>query len=199
MPLPGMAEQDIACTPPKPSPSFLVPHPFNSFPPLDCHVSPPLLVLNGGPKLDRFRDNLDAIALTYHEDMRGEAQDATTERLTLLLKTWDLIMGAKDDARKWQESQTGKRKRDKDDDDIERLSQKTGRTTRSSAKTQRESESEPPSQPKTPPKKNSGTRKRDETLTGKVLARLGEPDDNRDRIKVWAEASAGSWQENPVV
>jgi len=196
-----MPKYDIAYAPLEPSSSSLVHHPFNSFPPLECHVLPPLLVLNGGPKLqvDHSQDSLDAIALMYHEDVRGEAQVATKERLSLLQDIWDVIKNAKDEAGKWEDSKKVKRKWGKDDDDIEQHSQTTSRTTCSSAKTQWNSESDLPTQCKALPGKISGTRKQDRTLTGKVLACLGEPDDHMDRIKVWAEATAGSWQENWVI
>ncbi len=120
---------------------------------------------------------------------------ATKRSLILLRDIWDLIVDAKDDAKKWEESERGKRKRDKDGDDIERLSQRTGCTTHSSAKTQRNSESKPASQTRTQPKKNPGKRKRDRTLSGRVLARLGKHDNSMDRIKEWAEVTAECWQE----
>ena len=83
-------------------------YPFNSFPPLECHVSPPPAVINGGPK--NFNLDLDDIALTYHEQKRSQTQVETKQRLTLLRDIWDLIMGAKDDTKKWEESKNGKRK-----------------------------------------------------------------------------------------
>ena len=51
-------------------------------------------------------DDLDAISSMYHGG--GESNETTTECLTLLYRTWSLIMGAKDLAKKWEEESRGK-------------------------------------------------------------------------------------------
>jgi len=81
-------------------------YPFNTFPPLECYVSPPLAVINGGPKLANL--DLDAISLTYHGQESSETQVATKERLTLLYSIWGLIMNAKDLAKEWENENRGK-------------------------------------------------------------------------------------------
>src|SRR6266849_9551246 len=139
-------------------------YPFNSFPPLECHVSPPLAVINGGPKLADI--DLDAISLSYHRQ-DNETQIATKERLALLSSIWGLFMGAKDLAKEWENENRRKklkRKRDQDDDDVARplQRQRTDRTTRPIPT------SEPTRQATggTPPKEISRTRKRDwETMS----------------------------------
>jgi hypothetical protein len=75
-------------------------YPFNSLPPLECHVSPPLAVINGGPKLAGL--DLHTISSNYHGQGSSEIQ-ATKERLTLLDKIWGLIMGSRDSAKQWSQ------------------------------------------------------------------------------------------------
>jgi hypothetical protein len=41
-------------------------YPFNLFPPLECHISPLLAVINGCPRLANL--DLDAIPSTYHRE-----------------------------------------------------------------------------------------------------------------------------------
>jgi hypothetical protein len=169
--------------------------PFNSFPPLECHVSPPLAVINGGPKLAGL--DLDAISLTYHRRESNGTQIATKERLTLLCSIWGLITGAKDLAKEWENENRGeKRKLGQSDGDIGRLLQRTDCTTHSIAKPQRNSEPIRQAIGGTQPKEILGTRKRDwktmsssMTLTGDVLARLGKRQKTVDSIKEWVESS----------
>lgn len=205
MPLPGILREDLPRHPvgSEQSRTELVPFPFK-LPPLECHVSPPLAVINGSEKLAHLGDDLDDIALTYHEEeskTMTQTSIATKERLTLLRGIWDLIMGAQEDAKKWEESHRPKRKRD-DFVDIGRGSQRSGPTTRSSAKTRRNTE--PSDHAGTQPKdsggrkhdkKKSGNRKRGTKLTGDVLARLGKDHESARRIKEWAEATARHWEE----
>ena len=62
MPLPPLAHQPVFRRVLNPSETWeMFPYPFNSFPPLECHISPPLAVINGGPKLVNL--DLDAISL----------------------------------------------------------------------------------------------------------------------------------------
>jgi hypothetical protein len=81
--------------------------PFCSFPALKSHVSPPLAVINGGPKLVGL--DLEAVSLTYHRENSNKTDlAATTERLTLLHSIWGLITGAKEAAEKWENESRGK-------------------------------------------------------------------------------------------
>jgi hypothetical protein len=90
-------------------------YPFNSLPPLNCHISPPLAVINGGPKLSGL--DLLGISSTYHG---GESNATTHERLALLHGIWRRITGAKELPKKWdKENREKQRKQDPDDDDRE--------------------------------------------------------------------------------
>lgn len=84
--------------------------PFCLFPALKSHVSPPLAVINGGPRLAGL--DLEAVALAYHGQNSDETDlAATRERLTLLRHIWGLITDAQDAAKKWEnESRRKKRK-----------------------------------------------------------------------------------------
>ena len=106
-------------------------HPFSSFPPLECHITPPLAVINGGPELANL--DLDLISSTYHGQEGSETQP-TKERLDLLCSIWDLTTNAKGIADDWGYNE--RRKRGKYDD-VEH-SQKTDRTTRFKYKIQTE-------------------------------------------------------------
>ena len=95
MPLPHLSHNPILRGPLDPSdPWELFYYPFNTLPPLECHLSPPLVVINGGSKLVDL--DLDAVSLTYHMQETSEAQRATKERLTVLNRIWSLITGAKE-------------------------------------------------------------------------------------------------------
>jgi len=113
-------------------------YPFNSFPPLESHISPPLAVINGGPKLLGL--DLGAISSRYHRKERIETRLATKKRLTLLRSIWDLFMGVKDLAKQWENENKEQKRMWDQDGDIVRLSQRTDRTTRSISKPQRNSE-----------------------------------------------------------
>lgn len=73
-------------------------YPFDSLPPLECRISPPLVVIDG-PKLGDL--DLDAISLMYHRQESSETQVATKEHLVLLCSVWDLMKGAKDPEKNW--------------------------------------------------------------------------------------------------
>src|ERR1700755_1097732 len=97
--------------------------PFDPFPPLECHVSPPIAVINDGPMLADL--DLNAISLTYHRKESDETQIVTKERLTLLRSIWGLITGAKDLAKEWENENRGeKRKPNQGDGNIGRLLQR---------------------------------------------------------------------------
>ena len=182
--------------------------PLCSFPALKSHISPPLAVINGGPKLVGL--DLEAISLMYHGENGSLSKTdlaATTERLTLLNKIWGLITGATEAAEKWEDECRGKkRKRDPDDDnhEVDTSAQRTRPNTRSSMKS---IQSEPTREAigGTPRSKNSnfGARKRGGrdmlrlhmTLTGDVLARLGKCHNDTDRIKEWLEVTSSAWSQ----
>ena len=60
MPLPGISKQHI----PHYKGDPMVHYPYKLLPSLICHISPPLAVINGGPKL--FSLELLDISSTYH-------------------------------------------------------------------------------------------------------------------------------------
>jgi hypothetical protein len=171
-------------------------HPFNTFPPLRCHISPPLAVANAGPKLSRF--NLEDIALAYHNQERNEPQKKTLERLTVLRDIWDLIEGAKGLAKSWAEEQgRNKRKRDPDDDDDDMRSQ---RSVRSAMKSSQCDSPTCQHNGETQARENLGMHKRNwemmdsstTTLTGVALARLESEKRQKtdDWIKTWVESTS---------
>jgi hypothetical protein len=202
MPLPNLAHEPISRRVLNPSETWQhYPHPFNTLPPLECHVSPPLAVINAGPKLIDL--DLDQVSLTYHGSEENESQRETKERLALLCRIWDLFTSAKVDAKTWEDDQRGtKRKRDKDDDDVDRLSQRSGRITRSTASSSSQHNSDPTGQvigsAGSKLKRGPGTRKRNweimtastTTLTGDTLARLGKRQKTRKCVKKWAESTS---------
>jgi hypothetical protein len=98
-------------------------HPFIDFPDVSCHVPPPLLAIQGGPTL--CGQDLDGLAAPH------VASRDIKLRLEALKEIWTLMEGARVNAEKWGVSVAGKRKRDRDEDDMERLSFSTRRTTRS--------------------------------------------------------------------
>ena len=141
MPLPQFATPFILYFSQTGTDDVIYKSPFCSYPALESHVSPPLAVINGGPKLAGL--DLEAVSLTYHGENGNETDIAATrERLTLLRSIWGLITGAKEAAEKWEnESRVKKRKHDQDGDDVlDTYSQTTRRTTCSSLKSNRKSE-----------------------------------------------------------
>ena len=75
-------------------------YPFDSLPPLECHISPPLVEING-PKLGDL--DQDAISLIYHGQESNETQVATKESLILLYSVWDPITCAKILEKNWRD------------------------------------------------------------------------------------------------
>ena len=97
-------------------------HPYHTLPDLECHLAPPyVLAINRGPKLANL--DLDAVTLDYCESSNSCA--TLKCQMELLCEIWEILLNAKDDANKWEESKRGKRKRDSEDEDIERLTQST--------------------------------------------------------------------------
>lgn len=89
-----------------------------------------MAVINGGPKW--IGVDLDAIVRECHQ--KTESQQALRRQLELLREIWALFLNAQNDAKAWEQAQSGKRKRDEEDEngeDLERHSQSSQRTTRS--------------------------------------------------------------------
>jgi len=111
------------------------PHPYRDLPDLVCHVAPPYVIINAGPKCAGL--DLDLLARTYCQSETGESQEELRHRLELLHDIWGLIEGAKEAAKAWEEKEReakGKRKRKRDKDDIDTSSMTTKRTTRSQSR-----------------------------------------------------------------
>jgi hypothetical protein len=145
-------------------------YPYRSLPVLECHITPPLAVINAGLKYAVA--DLDAIALNYHQQQADDSQQALRHRLTLLCETWALFENAKDDAEAWEVVKRGKRKRDRDDDDIEQLSQMSKRTTRSQSQSHLPSTVGSPRARSAPSRcggqsKQSGTKEESKQTSGK--------------------------------
>jgi hypothetical protein len=105
-------------------------YPFHTVPEVECHIAPPFLAINGGAKCSAV--NLNAIVAQYESSNLPPALEG---RLDLLRQIWELIQNAKEEADSWRKNSTkGKRKREQDDDDIERLSRSTRLTTRSQSR-----------------------------------------------------------------
>jgi hypothetical protein len=102
-------------------------YPYKTLPHLECHLTPSFAAINGGPKC--AGTDLDAITLDYCQS--SDSRPALKRRLELLCEIWKLFQDAKEDASNWERGLRGKRKREQEDEDIERLTQSSQRTTRS--------------------------------------------------------------------
>ena len=100
-------------------------YPYQTVPSLECHIAPPFAVINAGPKCA----GLDLVAVARAYCQTNETQQALQGRLELLCETWNLFENARGDAKDWGNEK--KRKREHEDEDIERLTQSSKRTTRS--------------------------------------------------------------------
>jgi hypothetical protein len=107
-------------------------YPYQGLPLLECHIAPPFAVINAGPKCKRH--HINQIVREYCLQQTSEFRKELEERLALLCNTWALFEDAKKDAKVWEVEKRGKRKRDRDDEDIENLSRGSKRTTRSQAR-----------------------------------------------------------------
>ena len=105
-------------------------YPYQNLPDLECHIAPPFAAINGGPKCAGA--DLDALTLDYCQS--SDSRPALKRRLELLCEIWEIFQNAKEDASDWERSNRGKRKREQDDEDIERLTQSSRRTTRSQSR-----------------------------------------------------------------
>lgn len=105
-------------------------YPYQTLPDLECHIAAPFSVINGGPKC--AGNDLDGLTLTYCQS--SDSRPALKRRLELLCKVWEIFQNAKEDAENWEKATRGKRKREEEDEDIERLTQSSRRTTRSQSR-----------------------------------------------------------------
>jgi hypothetical protein len=80
---------------------------YHTVPDLECHIAPPFLAINGGPKC--AGTDLDAITLDYCNS--SDSRVALKRRLELLCEIWKLFLDAKEDAINWQRDKRGKSER----------------------------------------------------------------------------------------
>jgi hypothetical protein len=108
-------------------------YPFSDLPSLECHIAPPYAAINAGHKLAsaNLQDVVEKCGGSdaYRADLM--------ECLLLLQEIWQLFMNAKDDAGRWEKSNRQPTKRERDEDDMERLSHMERRTTRSKSHSSR--------------------------------------------------------------
>jgi hypothetical protein len=166
-------------------------YPYETVPDLECHIAPPFAAINGGPKCTGT--DLDTITLDYCPS--SDSRRALKHRLELLCEIWELFQNAKEDANKWERGMKGKRKREQEDEDIERLTQSSRRTARSQSRMSQDPTGDNtivmhPSQ--------AGSRKRKAasslrltTLTKRAVSHLSKRQKTSDfhmKIKYWAES-----------
>jgi hypothetical protein len=134
IPLPGLAREPFLRRSLDSSEQWQIHlHPYQTLPPLECHIAPPFVVINGGPKCAGA--DLDAIARACCQT--NESLQALKDRLELLSETWNLFENAMAKAKDWEMEKRGKRKRDHNDEDIERFLQPSHRTARSQSRSSR--------------------------------------------------------------
>ena len=121
-------------------------HPYRDLPELECHIAPPYVVINAGPKCVDI--DLDRVALDYHESETSDSQRELKRQLELLCDIWALFENAKEAANAWggkEREERRKRKRKRDEDDVDTSSLTTKRTTRSQTRTANGGHDGPPS------------------------------------------------------
>ncbi|KAG1802507.1 uncharacterized protein BJ212DRAFT_1487309 [Suillus subaureus] len=106
--------------------------PFHTLPDLECHIAPPYVVINAGPKC--VGQDLTEIARVYYQSEEStDKRNELLSQLQLLCKTWALFEGAKHAAKTWATKQrkelrfetlfsAGKRKRALTESAVLRLS-----------------------------------------------------------------------------
>jgi hypothetical protein len=164
-------------------------YPYDTLLDLECHIAPPFAAINGGPKC--VGTDLDAITLDYCQS--SDSRPALKRRLELLCEIWEIFQNAKEDANNWERGMRGKRKREREDEDIERLTQSSQRTTRSQSRV-----SQGPTGDSVKHIHTSGSRKRKAapsssgmTLTERAVFRLSKrrkTSDFRTMVKHWSES-----------
>jgi hypothetical protein len=142
------------------------------------------LAINGGPKCAGA--DLDAITLGYCES--HDSRPALKRRLELLSEIWKLFQDTMEDASSWQREKMGKRLREQEDGDIERLTQSSQRTTRSQSRASQGTTRKRSRKRKASPSL-FGT-----TLTERAVLRLTKRQKNSDfrtTVKHWVESMQG--------
>jgi hypothetical protein len=105
-------------------------HPYHDLPELECHIAPPYVVINAGPKCIGI--DLNQVALDYHQSETNDSQRELKYQLEFLRDIWSLFEDAKEVAKAWQaKEREGRRKekRKRDDDDVDTSSLTTKCTT----------------------------------------------------------------------
>jgi len=64
-------------------------HPYRDLPELECHISPPYVVINTGPKCVGL--DLDQVGLNYHESETSDSQRELKHQLQLSCNIWVLL------------------------------------------------------------------------------------------------------------
>jgi hypothetical protein len=159
-------------------------YPFHTVPEVECHIAPPFAVINGGAKFSAV--NCNAIVAQYESSNLPPALEG---RLDLLRQIWELIQNTKEEVDNWRKNTTkGKRKREQDDEDIERLSRSTRLTTRSQSRILHRRGDDVGRKRKAPPS-SCGM-----TLTKCAVLRFSKrqkPSDFRTAITRWAKSVQG--------
>jgi len=159
-------------------------YPYRTVPDLECHVAPPFSVINAGPKC--MGTDLDAITLGYCES--DDSRPTLKRRLELLCEIWELFQDTKEDASSWQRDKSGKRTREQEDADIERLTQSSQRTTRSQS---RASQGPTGNRMKRSRKRKASPSLCGSTLTERAVLHLTKrqkTSDFRTTVKHWVES-----------
>ena len=131
IPLPGLAREPFLRRSLDSSEQWQIHlHPYQTLPPLECHIAPPFVIINGGPKCTGA--NLDVISWACCQMSKN--QQALKDWLELLSETWSRFENAMANAKDWEMEKRSKRKREHNNKDIERLSQSRQRTTQSQSR-----------------------------------------------------------------
>lgn len=130
--------------------------------------------------------DLDAITLGYCES--DDSRPTLKRRLELLCEIWELFQDTKEDASSWQRDKSGKRTREQEDADIERLTQSSQRTTRSQS---RASQGPTGNRMKRSRKRKASPSLCGSTLTERAVLHLTKrqkTSDFRTTVKHWVES-----------
>ena len=160
-------------------------HPYRDLPELECHIAPPYVVINAGPKCVGL--DLDQVALDYHESETSDSQRELKRQLQLLCNIWALFENAKEAANAWgvkEREERRKRKRKRDEDDMDTSSLTTKRTTRSQTRTVNGGHDSPPS-PSQPGSRAS--RQPGGSNTNRQSSRVA-----RKRKRKWGSSTSGA-------
>ena len=86
-------------------------HPYHDLTHLECHIAPPYVVINAGPKCVGL--DLDRVALDYHGSERGDSQRELKHQLELSCNIWALFENAKEAANAWGGNEREERRKRK--------------------------------------------------------------------------------------